>query len=151
MIFDLLNNSSRYENLSPLINRGFSAACEYAGRPPGRYEVNGNDIFVLVQENETRSPADSIWETHREYIDIHCVLSGVETLGYVCDPSVLKITSPYDITIDAELSSGDGDFITAVPGTFVLFFPNEPHMPGVMTDNPAKLRKMVIKIKWLAG
>lgn len=147
MIFDTLENAARYANISPMLAKGFAAVEEIAARPPGRYELEGDELFGMVQEYRSKELADSVWETHHKYIDIHCIASGAELTGYCSDAKKLEVTSPYEDERDAELAKGDGDFVTCTPGTFVVFFPHEPHMPCVAIDAPADVRKIVIKIK----
>ena len=101
----------------------------------------------MVQEYRSKEPADSVWEAHHKYIDVHCVISGAEATGYCSDASKLEVTSPYESEGDVELFRGDGDFVTCVPGTFAVFFAYEPHMPCVAVGVPADVRKVVVKIK----
>jgi YhcH/YjgK/YiaL family protein len=147
MIFDTLTNATRYMGLSPHIAKGLAAIGAYADKPTGKHVIDGSDLFVLVQEYTTKELADSMWEAHHAYADIHCVISGKETIGYASDATALRATSPYDSAGDAELLEGIGDFITCAPGTFALLFPYEPHMPCVAVDSPENVKKIVIKIK----
>jgi len=148
MIIDVLEHKARYARLSPLLAKGLDAIHEYAGRPPGRYEIDGDRLFLMVQEYRTKEPADSLWEAHHEYIDVHCVLSGGERIGYAADAAAFETVSPYDSAKDAELFAGNGDLVTCAAGTFAVFFPHEPHMPGVAVDAPSDTRKVVVKVKW---
>ena len=157
MIFDTLDNAARYGHISPLLAKGLASVAEIAAKPPGRYEIDGDDLYVMVQEYRTKELADSVWEAHHKYIDVHCVISGAEADGYCSDASKLEVTSPYEDGRDAELFKAsidadgkvcaDGDFLTCTPGTFVVFFEYEPHMPCVAIGDPSDVRKVVVKIK----
>ena len=148
MIIDRLENTARYARLSPLLAKGFDTIREYAGRPAGRYEIDGDRLFLLIQEYRTKEQADSLWEAHHEYIDVHCVLSGGERIGHAADGAAFETVSPYDSAKDAELFAGNGDLAICAAGTFAVFFPYEPHMPGVAVDAPSDTRKMVVKVKY---
>ncbi|MEG1214694.1 MAG: YhcH/YjgK/YiaL family protein, partial [Leclercia sp.] len=45
-------------------------------KTPGRYELQGDNIFMNVMQFATQSPEQKKAELHREYIDIQVLLSG---------------------------------------------------------------------------
>ena len=147
MIIDTLEHKGRYSHLSPLLAKGLDVIREYAGRPPGRYEIDGNRLYLMVQEYQTKELADSVWESHREYADVHYIVSGEERMGYA-GAAALETVSPYDEAQDAELYAGSGSFFSCTAGTFTVLFPWEPHMPGVAAEGPANTRKIVVKVQW---
>ncbi|VTN07327.1 Toxin-antitoxin biofilm protein TabA [Raoultella ornithinolytica] len=49
--------------------------------PPGKYTVDGDNLFFTVVEGQTRPLSEQRPEFHRQYIDIHIVLAGVEIIG----------------------------------------------------------------------
>jgi biofilm protein TabA len=51
----------------------------------------------------------------------------------------LSVTQPYDPVKDV---------ILARAGTFLVFWPEDGHMPGIAVDAPAPVRKVVIKIRF---
>ena len=148
MMIDTLENTARYACHSPLLAKGLEAIREYAGRPLGKYEIEGDRLFLLIQEYRTKELADSVWELHHAYMDVHCMLNGEEFVGYAADAAALEVVSPFDGARDAELLAGNGSFIACAAGTFAVFFPYEAHMPGVAIQTPSDIRKIVLKIKW---
>ena len=67
MIFDTLKNSACYEGVHARFKAAF-AFLEKATRedlPVGRYELDGSDLFAMVQEYETNPPDHVRFEGHR--------------------------------------------------------------------------------------
>jgi len=151
MIFDMYENAERYKNISANIAKGFDAIASLVNNEPGRYEIDGDNIYANIMDAQKKNVPDSVWEVHNKYIDIHYVVSGEERLGYAPDNDTMKVVTPYDAKGDAEILSGDGSFVVNPAGGFVLFFPYEAHMPGVTVAEKGPdqigLRKIVVKIK----
>ncbi|MFC2140434.1 YhcH/YjgK/YiaL family protein [Candidatus Auribacterota bacterium] len=114
----------------------------------GKYEIKNNDIYAVIASYETKSRHK--FETHREYIDIQCLLKGEECLEYTPSKE-LVVESDYDAEKDVELYERTENIETSVPlkpGIFVALFCREPHMPGITAKNsPMKVKKVVIKIR----
>jgi YhcH/YjgK/YiaL family protein len=150
MIIDSLSNASAYGDISPRL----AAAFEYLKRDnfatmkPGRYEIQGSDVFALVQTYDTRvRTPESRFEAHRQYIDVQFVASGKELLGYT-NLAGLKVVKEYDEKDDYLLAQGEGNFLVAGPGTFMVFMPQDAHMPCMAVgDKPEPVLKVVVKVR----
>jgi biofilm protein TabA len=115
-----------------------------------KYIIQGDDIFAMVMSYETQSPETAILESHQKYVDIQAVLVGVER--FECAPTEgLEIETPYDAKKDVvfyQRNSPRPMQVNIFPGTFILLYPEDAHMPTLMTNNqPEKIKKVVIKIK----
>ena len=113
----------------------------------GKYEIDGTDVYAMVQEYETKPFAEKKFEIHKEYIDIQYIVSGEEAMGF---ESLDKLTPIGDYTPDAQLffMNEEYDKINLCAGEYVVFFPNEPHAPGAAVgDVPSNVRKIVVKIR----
>lgn len=57
-----------------------------AARPqekaPGRYELQGDNVFMNVMQLTTQMPAEKKAELHEQYIDIQLLLTGVERIAF---------------------------------------------------------------------
>ncbi len=115
--------------------------------PAGRYPIDGENVFALVSQNPTKDYDSTQWESHRNYIDLHYVVSGEEKIG-VSPITKLTVTRPYDASKDVANYSGTGKIYTAVPGTYFLFFPSDGHRPGITTGGNKADKKIVIKIRY---
>lgn len=148
MIYDNIKNSERYENIS--IN--FKKAFEFLRRedlkdlPAGRYEIDSDNIFALVQTYETMYLESKEYEVHKKYIDVQYMVNGEENMGFSQIHS-LNVKNSYNDESDAMIMEGDKVLYKLREGEFFIFFPEEPHMPGVTKDEKREVKKVVIKIK----
>jgi YhcH/YjgK/YiaL family protein len=113
---------------------------------PGKYPVDGDDVFATITEDSTKDFDKTNWESHRSYIDLQYVIAGEEKIG-VCPVSKAIVTKEYDEKKDAANYSADGKIYDAKPGTFFLFFPSDAHRPGITPGGNQVDKKLVIKIK----
>ena len=114
--------------------------------PKGRYDFNDN-VYVNVVSYETKDGFDGIFESHREYIDLHVLIQGEEKI-YYGKKEDMTVTKEYDNQDDYELLKGDkysSINYTAMQGIECDI--NEPHMAGKCVSNPKKVLKVIVKIK----
>ena len=115
-----------------------------ASLPPGRYELDGINLYVMSQEYTTKLPEQGKWEAHRRYIDLQYIVSGTERIGYA---HLSRLTQgDYNSEKDFHALSGVGDYITLSAGDFMLLFPEDAHMPGMAVGDPVPVKKVVVKI-----
>jgi len=145
MILDVLKNSATYTAIHPEFKNCFDFLLtkNLKALPIGRIECDGERLFFLVQEYSTKPNEHGIWEAHRRYIDIHYVVLGTERIGI--SPIDRMKEGPYIPEKDFQPLRGKGQMIDLQPGGFVIFFPQDAHMPGLMTNTPGIVRKIVIK------
>jgi YhcH/YjgK/YiaL family protein len=146
MIADLLTNAHLYEALGPRIAQGlqFLSDTDLAGLTPGRYELDGKRLYALVSDYAPKPLAEGRWEAHRKYLDLQCVVSGVERMGIA--PIDRLAAADYDAERDLLRLSGAGDFLAFGAGQFMILWPGDAHMPGVDAGVPGPVRKVVVKI-----
>jgi biofilm protein TabA len=113
----------------------------------GKYVIDGDNVYAMITENKTKDADSTKWESHRNYIDLQCVIKGEEKIGRA-DISRLTVTMPYDASKDLINYSGDGKFYVAEPNTFFLFFPGDGHRPNITTNGNMPDKKIVIKIRY---
>jgi YhcH/YjgK/YiaL family protein len=147
MIIDQLGNAKLYSR----INNRFAIALHYlettdfSEMAVGKYEVEQKEIFAIVSEYNTKNIEEAKWEAHRKYIDIQYIIKGEEKMGYAYSGSMETIES-YNPEKDIIFLKGQGDYLTAKAGTFLIFFPNDAHQPCVAITDSAPVKKVVIKV-----
>lgn len=146
MITDSIAKASLYYGVSPGIEIAlrYLLTTDMMTLAPGRHDLAGG-CYAMVQDYETVGREKKRWEAHREYVDVQFIASGVELIG-CADCSTLRQLENYNDEKDIEWFEGNGDFVTAMQGSFVILFPHEAHMPGVVGDRPSKVRKVVVKV-----
>jgi biofilm protein TabA len=116
--------------------------------PLGRHPVDGDRIYLVLAEYDTR-PADAFQaETHREYCDVQVVLRGEERIGWAPLTEAWAPAGAYDPARDLQLHApADGlTWLVARPGRFFLLGPADVHQPGVVAGAPGRVRKLVGKV-----
>jgi len=150
MIVDTLANHALYP-LGPAWERAFAFLQGLdAGTPEGRYAIDGDAIFAIVMRYDTALPQAGRFESHRDYADIQTVLEGAE--GFECDDaSLLEVAVPYDAARDAAFyaRSAPGRYrIDVRPGSFVMLYPHDAHLAGLIVgDTSRSVKKVVVKVR----
>ena len=113
----------------------------------GRYELDGDNIFVLIQDQTTASVENKRAESHRNYIDIQYLFTGKEVQGYA--PLLPGVTGEEPAGKDNIFYADveNEQFVTLHPGEFTVFFTNDIHRPNCTMDEPVNIHKAVVKIK----
>jgi len=122
---------------------------ETAQLPAGKYELQGQSLYAIVDEYMTRPQDACRLETHRRYADVQYVVRGSELMGYA--PAILlKPEGTYDAERDVQFHRGRADFLLLHQGLFAVMLPSDAHMPGVAVDgHPAAVKKIVVKVALL--
>src|SRR3970040_758749 len=84
MIIDKIENANIYKNFGERINKAFDFIenTDLKNLNPGKYEIEGKNIFALISEYQTKPESEGKLEAHRKYIDVQYVISGEERMGY---------------------------------------------------------------------
>ena len=113
----------------------------------GRHDIDGTDLYVNVFEYDTNKPQDCIWEAHRDYYDLHYIISGKEIVqvGDVKD----ELVKSYDKEKDfVALSCESHSEIRLKRGDMLFLGLEDAHKTGVMCNNESvHVRKGVFKIR----
>ena len=114
----------------------------------GRYELEGDKLYYMIQDVDTRSFDESRPEAHRRYADIQLPLSAAERYGYALPQAELAVTEDKFETNDVAFYAAPANeaFIDVEPGTYAVFLPHELHRPCLAVGAKGKLRKAVVKI-----
>lgn len=147
MIIDHIERAPLYNGIGARIRAAleYLAKTDFSGMKDGRHDIDGDKVFALVQRYETKPRNQGKWETHRRYIDVQYVASGAEVMGYA-PAGGLTVIQPYSGERDCTFYTGAGDFVTACAGTFIVFFPEDAHMPCLACETPVPVVKVVVKV-----
>ena len=128
------------------LRRALALLPELALRAPGRYPIDGERLFALVQQLDTFD--NQRFEAHARYLDVQYLVSGNEKIGYLPQGLTLPL-------LQDQLASHDIAFYQAeqpacelllTPGMFAIFAPGELHRPCGMLEQPINIKKVVLKI-----
>ena len=149
MIHDTLKNAGLYARLHPGLHKGLDFLGTFVPQTPdGRIDIDGDDVYALVQSYDTTPDSDKRFEAHRVYADIQYLVFGDETI--VCSPlSRIVSETDYNAEKDFTLYSNTNDIINLVlrPGDFAIFLPEDGHKPGCHHEGPSAVKKVVVKVR----
>lgn len=147
MIVGKLNNLNSYKGL----NNNLDKAIDYILNNDlynlqfGKNDVDNDNVFINRFNYVGASESECFFEGHKNYLDIHIVLSGCEYLGYA-DVSELNQITEYDFENDFIKFEGSvKDYIKLEVGDFAITFPEDIHMPKIKV-NAEKIEKVVCKV-----
>jgi YhcH/YjgK/YiaL family protein len=148
MIFDQIKNAHTYFAISERIKKAFEylEATNFENLEPGRYDIDGNDIYAIVQQYDTKPITSAKWEAHKKYLDIQFMVNGKEKMGY-SHKNKMIVTHEYNEEKDALYLKGDGNFLIAEAGYFAIFFPSDVHMPCIALNLSTPVKKVVVKVR----
>lgn len=88
-------------------------------------------------------------EAHRNFIDVHFCLHGIESIYYAPTSRCLedKPYNPETDTVMMKLRTYGYHEVKASPGTIVIFFPKDAHAPLLNhTNSPIHIKKAIVKV-----
>jgi biofilm protein TabA len=147
MIIDHIKNASLYFGVHERLAAGLRwlQSQDPAKLAPGRYELDGANLFVAISEYETKTKDKGKWEAHRRYFDIQYIIAGRELIGYA-NIDACKLGN-YDSAKDfQEILEAQGAFPELGPGMFMALAPQDVHMPGIAPDSPKPAKKAIVKV-----
>lgn len=147
MIFDTLTNVDNYKGLGRVYTAlKFLSETDFSKTELGRYELDGDNIFYMVQSYDT-DPSKTVSEAHRKYIDIQFMVEGEEIIG-VADISSEKELTEAKEENDVWFYNCKTEPLTLSAGKYMVLYPNDLHCPGVATNGKSlTCRKVVVKVK----
>lgn len=148
MIYDKIENLERYKGFPDIYEGLVFLRNATANIENGRHLIN-NNVYANVSEVTTAETNPVDFEAHKQHLDIHYPLDGEEKIK-VCPVEKLEQYSEYKPDTDAAFFRNPGAKtveITVGNGYFAVLFPNDGHEPLLCIDEPAKFKKVVVKIK----
>lgn len=146
MIIDSLKNHAAYAALHPRFAKAFEylLTADFSALPEGRNEIDGDEVFLMMQRGTLRKAADALLEVHDRYIDIQLVIEGVETFGWAERSELVLPRGEFDAEKDI-LFFGDKPetFYTLHGGRMSIFFPEDAHAPMIGEGN---IVKCIVKV-----
>ncbi|GFP74655.1 YhcH/YjgK/YiaL family protein [Clostridium fungisolvens] len=147
MIIDKLENGTEYYGLGGRIKKAleYLKGTDLAELEPGKYEIENDEIYAMVSEYDTKLVEGVLWEAHKSYIDIQYMINGSEKMGYT-NAENIETTVEYDAEKDILFGTAHGDFVTVEEGMFIIFKPQDGHMPSISVEKPERIKKVVVKV-----
>lgn len=149
MIHTTKDKFDRYCDVHPRFAKAWEALVKKAEEPfvAGQYPVDGDDIYIVAMEYDTKVKPEARIEVHRRYIDIMFIYSGEEVLAYQPWDTVKEIISEYDGEKDVMFGKMTADHtkIKMYPGNVAVFFPEDAHT-NMNLNEICRVRKLLAKV-----
>ncbi len=148
MIADNLKNAAIYKSLSANFRTAFDwlEKTDLAALEKGRHVVDGEQVYVNVNEYETLPFEQCRLEIHKNYADIQVIVRGKEQMAWQPLEQV-ELLDSYNPEKDIQFAAGKPVLYPVGEGDFSIFFPQDAHLGKVMIDNPAPGKKAVVKVR----
>lgn len=147
MILDSLKNKEQYIALHPRFKQVFDFIDnnDVAALECGRHDIDGDNIFVNVQELDLKARSEARLELHRKYIDIQLLLKGpAEEFGWSEKEDCLKAEAEFDEQKDVQFFTDEPQcFYSVGEGQFSILFPEDGHAPML---GEGHVKKCIFKI-----
>ena len=147
MIIDKIENLEKYASINPLFPKvvEFLKANDLNTMEPGKYEIDGKDLFVNIQMAKGKTPDEAVIETHNKMIDIQIPITASETFGYTQREQLPEVeyNAEKDITKIPDLAADS--YVTCQPGMMAIFFPQDGHAPCIA--GVPEIKKAIFKVK----
>jgi biofilm protein TabA len=132
MILDVIGCAERYTALHRRFGRAFRfvANTDLESLPDGRTDIDGDNMFVILDRREGRGREGARLEAHRRYIDIQYTVGGDEEIGWRALTTCVGADGEFDAEKDIGFFHDQPSIWLRVPrGTFAVFFPEDAHAP----------------------
>lgn len=146
MILDTLTSCHTYVNLHP----GLRAAITFLASPgatrlaPGRYPIEGDAVFAIVDRTHGKGQDQAILESHRGHIDVQYVVAGHEVMGWAPAGSCTLDHSGFNHEQDLGFFlEKPHSWFQVQPGDCAIFFPGDAHAP---LAGHGEVHKIVVKL-----
>ena len=150
MIYSNLNTGDSLAVYPAAVRRALAwlKSTDVTAMEPGTVELEGRDIYAMVQDVTTH-PVEGSWpEVHRDYVDLMYWPEAGERIGvahFMGDEPVHEARPASDVYF-LEHVAGE-NILATVPGDFCLLFPWDAHRPALHpAGEPVTFRKVVMKI-----
>ena len=142
--------AEKYDYLSEKFTAGYKwiASMDIKTLADGKYRVLGDDVIANVQTYTTQPADERRFEAHDKFFDIQYIAEGEEFFG-VCPRDGLNVTESHperDVFYYAD-PEGSCSMILLKAGDFAVVAPEEAHKPCCCVGSPARVRKVVVKVK----
>lgn len=150
MIIDRITEFSKYIGINELFKTVSDNLTKFTdlSLEKGKYELCGDELYVVVNDYTTSQPKEDSFENHHKYIDIQCVVKGTERIDAKSSHG-LESAREYDETADYEMFKTPDRYVSSelCDGDFAIFFPGEAHRPNSASRfGESDVHKVIFKV-----
>ena len=145
MIHAKLRDAKDYLGIHPRLDRALELLTPefLASVGTAQQNLEADALYVTRFDYETVAEAQSFFEAHRRYLDIHVMVEGCERVD-LADPAGLT-----EFTHQGDFWGYHGEAEQSLilkPGDFLVVFPGDAHRLKIQLGDPARVSKVVFKV-----
>ena len=145
MIHAKLSDARDYLGIHPRLDRALSLLTPDFLAQVGavRRDLEGDALYVTRFDYETVPEAESFFEYHCRYLDVHVMVRGCERVDIAAPAGLREFTHEGDFwgcRGEAEQS------LLLKPGDFLVVFPGDAHRLKIAVSEPVAVSKVVFKV-----
>lgn len=145
MIHAKLRDAKDYLGIHPRLDRAMELLTPefLASVGTAQQNLEADALYVTRFDYETVAEAQSFFEAHRRYLDVHVMVSGCERVD-LSDPAGLT-----EFTHQGDFWGYHGEAEQSLilkPGDFLVVFPGDAHRLKIKLGDPARVSKVVFKV-----
>lgn len=149
MIFSSINSNDDCSKYPEAIQKAiqYLKDNDFNKMETGVYEIDGKKMYAQVFDASPKPKEELRPEVHEKYVDVQFIASGKEGIGFCTDEGKFEVDERIDERdlIFYKNTENEG-FITAIPGCYSIFFPNDVHRPSILMEDYTTVRKVVVKV-----
>ena len=140
-----MTQKTLYEKLTEALS--FIENLDKSALTPGIHEVN-DEFYYNYLEYEAKEPTDTIYEAHKNYVDIQYIVEGQEHVD-VSYEEYMELDTPYDAEKDIMFFKNPQKSFARIlgPGEYIIVLPHELHKPGQKVGENGRVKKIVGKVR----
>ena len=140
-----MTQKTLYEKITEALN--YIENLDKTSLTPGICEVN-DEFYYNYLEYEAKEPTNTIYEAHKNYVDIQYIVEGQEQVD-VSFEEYMELDTPYDAEKDIMFFKNPSNHFTRIlgPGEYVIVLPHELHKPGQKVGENGNVKKIVGKVR----
>lgn len=140
-----MTQKTLYEKITEALE--YIEALDKSTLTPGIHEVN-DEFYYNYLEYEAKEPTNTIYEAHKNYVDIQYIVEGQEHVD-VSFEEYMELDTPYDVEKDIMFYKNPQKCFSRIlgAGEYIIVLPHELHKPGQKVGENGNVKKIVGKIR----
>ena len=140
-----MTQKTLYEKITEALE--YIEALDKSTLTPGIHEVN-DEFYYNYLEYEAKEPTNTIYEAHKNYVDIQYIVEGQEHVD-VSFEEYMELDTPYDVEKDIMFYKNPQKCFSRILGVgeYIIVLPHELHKPGQKVGENGNVKKIVGKVR----
>ncbi len=148
MFFSNIKIAEKYNYLDEKFVKAYHwlAETDILSLEVGKYPIDGDNVYALVQEYTTKTADEGYFEAHDDYFDIQYVAAGREMFGVCNREGLVEREHPEGKDLIFYEEPEYCGYVFLGEGDAIVVAPEDAHKPRVNAGEPCNVKKVVVKV-----